>query len=66
MRTINLKCCKEDSFKYSVLASLHYYDINSHLERITKLKLYISKYNFTRNIPNKFEINNPNVSLTIF
>ena len=66
MRKINLKCCNQDSFKYSVLASLYYYDINSHLERITKLKPYISKYNFTRNTPNKFEINNPNVSLSVF
>ena len=66
MRKINPKCSNQDSFKYSILISLHYYDINFHLERITKLKPYISKYNVTHNTPNKFEINNPNVSLTIY
>ena len=66
MRKINPKCSNEDSFKYSLLISLHYYDINFHLERIIKLKSYISKYNFPDNTPNKFEINNPNVSLTAF
>ena len=66
MRKINPKCSNEDSFKYSMLISLHYYDISFHLKRITKLKPHISKYNFTHNTPNKFEINNPNVSLTVF
>ena len=66
MRKINPKCSNEDSFKYSILISLHYYNTNFHLERITKLKPPISKYSFTHNTPNKFEINNPNVLLTVF
>ena len=66
MRKINPKCSNEDSFKYSILISLHYYNTNFHLERITKLKPHISKYSFTYNTPNKFEINNPNVLLTVF
>ena len=66
MHKINPKCSNEDSFKYLILISLHYYDIDFHLERITKLKPHISKYKFTHNTPNKFEINNPNVSLTVF
>ena len=46
MRTINLKCTKEDSFKYSILISLHYYDLNNHKERINQLNKYINKYSF--------------------
>ena len=53
-------------FKYSILCSLHYYDINHHPERITKLKPLEYKYNFSHNTPNQFEINNPSISLTIF
>ena len=66
MRKIDPKCSNEDSFKYSILISLHYYNTNFHLERITKLKPHINKYSFTHNTPNKFEINNPNVLLTVF
>ena len=53
-------------FKYSILCSLHYYDINHHPERITKLKPLEYKYNFSHNTPNQFEINNSSISLTIF
>ena len=49
MRTINPKCRNEDSFKYSILISLHYYDLNEHKERINQLNKYIDKYNFTSN-----------------
>ena len=44
MRTINPKCTNKDSFKYSILISLHYYDLNNHKERINQLNKYISKY----------------------
>ena len=30
-----------------------------------RLKIYEDKYIFTHNTPNEFEINNPNVSLTV-
>ena len=33
MKSINSKCTNEDSFKCSILISLHYYDLNSHKER---------------------------------
>ena len=46
--------------------SLHYYDISHHPERISKLKPFENKYNFNNITPNKFEINNPNISLTLF
>ena len=66
MRKISLRSSDIDSFKYSILISLHYYDISFHPERISKLKPFENKYNFSHIIPNDFEMNNPNISLTIF
>ena len=71
-RTINItrkiipKLSNIDSFKYSILTSLHYYDISYHPEIISKLKPFENKYNFIDTTPNEFEINNPNISLTVF
>ena len=65
MRIINPKYSNEDSLKYSILLSLHYYDISRNPERITKLRKYEHHYNFTHNTPRKFETDNPNISLTI-
>ena len=53
-------------FKYSILISLHYYDIYFHSERISKLRPYKNKYNFIDITPTEFETNNSNISLTIF
>ena len=66
MRKINPKSSDEDSFKYSILISLYYYEIKFHPERVSKLKLFEDKYNFNHIKPNEFEINNPNISLTVF
>ena len=66
MRKISPKSSDKDSFEYSILISLHYYDITFHPERISKLKQYEKKYIFTHITPNEFEINNPNMSLTVF
>ena len=66
MRKIRPKSSNIDSFKYSVLISLHYYGISYHPERISKLKQFENKYNFTHSTPDEFEINNPNISLTVF
>ena len=66
MRKISPKSSDKDSFEYSILISLHYYDITFHPERISKLKQYEDKYIFTHITPNDFEINNPNMSLTVF
>ena len=38
MRKINPKSCDVDSFKYSILILLYYYDICFHPERISKLQ----------------------------
>ena len=66
MRKINPKSSNIDSFKYSILISLHCYDIFHHPERISKLKPFENKYNFNGITRNEFEINNPNISLTVF
>ena len=46
MKTNNPKCTDNDSFKYSILISLHYYDLYNNKERINKLNKYINNYNF--------------------
>ena len=66
MRKINPKSSDIDSFKYSILIWLHYYDISFDPERISKLKPYKNKYNFIHIKPTEFETNNSNISLTIF
>ena len=65
MRKINPNSSIIDSLKYSILISLHYYNISYHPERISKLKPFENKYNFTDTNRNEFEINNPNISLTV-
>ena len=66
MRTINIIPSSSDSFKYSILCSLHYYDISSHPERTSKLKPYENRYDFAHNTPYEFEVDNPNISLTVY
>ena len=66
MRTINIIPSSSDYFKYSILCSLHYYDISSHPERLSKLKPYENRYVFTHNTPHEFEVDNPNISLTVY
>ena len=66
MRKINPKSSDVDSFKYSILISLHYYDISFHPVRISKLKPNENKYSFIHITPTEFETNNSNISLTIF
>ena len=65
MRTINLKSANIDSFKYSLLISLHYYDISYHREKTSKVGRYANNCNFANTHPTDFERNNPNISLTI-
>ena len=66
MRSINPKRINNDSFEYSILISLHYYEINNHPERINQLKKYLNKYNFTSSTYIDFENNNPLISLTVY
>ena len=61
---MNPKSSDVDSFKYSTLISLHYYD-TFHPERISKLKTFEKHYNFIHITPTEFETNNSNISLTI-
>ena len=65
MRKINPIYNKKDTFKYSILISLHQYDINYHPERLTKLKSFENKYDFTTCIYATFEENYPTISLTL-
>ena len=66
MRKISSKSSDKDSFKYSILISLHSYDISFHPEKVSKLKPFKTKYNFNHTEPKEFEINNPNISLIVF
>ena len=66
MKSINPKCSNEDSFKYSILISLHYYDVKLHKERINQLYKYINNYNFESNNYQKFENNNQSISLNVY
>ena len=66
MRAINPKCTNNESFKYSILISLHYYELNNHKERINQLNRYLNKYNFTSNNYIDFENNNPSISLIAY
>ena len=66
MRNINPKSPAADSIKYSILISLHYYDISFHPERMSKLKPFEKQCNFIHITPAEFETNNTDISLTIF
>ena len=65
MRSINPNCSNNESFKYSILISLHYYDLNNHPERINKLNKYINKYIFSTSNYRDFQINNQSITLTV-
>ena len=66
MKTINPRYTNDDTFKYSTIISLHYYDLNSHKERIKQLNKYINNYNFKSSNYNDFEINDPNISSAVY
>ena len=66
MRSINPKCTNDESFRYSILISLHYYDLKHHLERINQLKRYENRYIFKTNNYIAFENNNPPISLNVY
>ena len=65
MKTVNPKCSNEDLFKYSILISLHYYDLNTHKAIINKFSKYINNYNFKSNNYITFE-NDSNISLNVY
>ena len=55
MRTINPKCLNEDSFKYSILIFLYYYELNTHKEKINQLEKYLNSHNFESDNYDTFE-----------
>ena len=71
--TINPKNTKDNNcFQYAITAALNYQNIDSHLERISKLKPFINKYNWKDiEFPShskdwrKFECNNKTIALNI-
>ena len=65
MRKINPNCRDVESFMYSIIISLHYYDISHNPERISALRPCIRIFGFTDITPQKFEVNNPDISLTV-
>ena len=65
IKTINPKCTNEHSFKYLIIISLHYYDLNTHKERINQLNNHKNNCNFTLNNFETFENDNPKVSLSV-
>ena len=66
MKAVNPKCSIDDSFKYSIVISLHYYELNVHKERINRLNKYINNYKFNSNNYDTFENNNPSISLSVY
>ena len=66
MKTINPKCTNENSFKYSILILLHYYDFNKNRERINQLNKYIKNYKFEDTNYFTFERDNPNISFIVY
>ena len=66
IKTINPKCTNENSSKYSILITLHYYELNTHKEIINQLNKYINYYKFTSNNYATFENNNPSISLSVY
>ena len=66
MKAINPKCSIDDSFKYSIVISLHYYELNVHKERINRLNKYINNYKFNSNNYDTFENNNPSIPLSVY
>ena len=70
--TANQKNNDNKCFQYAATLALNFNKINSHPERITKIKPFIDNYNWkdinfpsTRKDWNKFELNNNNVALNI-
>ena len=58
MWKINPRSSDADSFKYSILISLHIYDISFHPDKMSKLKPFEKQFNFIYITPTEFERNN--------
>ena len=69
MRLINIKCSDKESFKYSILLYLYYYNIQKNHGRVIQLLFntgpYLSiKFNENNDI-NQFEKDNPHIDLLV-
>ena len=68
-RLINIKCADKDSFEYSILFYLHYYNIKNNYDRHTEIDKYrepsLSVHFDNNNNINQFEWDNPFVDLLI-
>ena len=71
--TINLKHTEDKCFQYAVTVALNYEETESHLERVSNIKLFINKYDWKGvNYPPKiddlkmFQKNNLTIALNIF
>ena len=69
MRLINIKCNDKESFKYSILLYLYYYNMQENLGRVIQLLFntdpFLSiKFNKNNDI-NQFEKDNPHIDLFI-
>ena len=69
MRLINIECDNRESFKYSILLYLYYYNIKNNDPRLTKLINNLNPYihiKFNENIDlEQFEKDNPLIDLFI-
>ena len=46
MRLINIKCSNNDSFKYSLLLYLYYYNMKTKHKRVTEIDKHTDSYIF--------------------
>ena len=69
MRLINIKCDNSDSFKYSILLYLYYYNIKINYNRPTEINKHRNPYMLIHfndgNDINQFEKDNPLIDLLI-
>ena len=69
MRLINIICTDKESFKYSVLLYIYYYNIKKNRARVSQLNTIINPYTDIKFNENsdviKFERDNPHISLFI-
>ena len=69
MRLINIKCSNNDSFKYSLLLYLYYYNMKTSHNRVTEIDKHTDPYIFIHfndsNDINQFEKDNPFIDLFI-
>ena len=66
MKSINPKCSNTNSFIFSIIISLRYYELIPHPERYSEIKMFFSKYELFSDDLEGFEYCNPTISLTVY